>query len=80
MSTQHEAEGRSREELQRLAQRFGLVNLAPDQLDELAQAEAYMAGFAVRFPRELALTDEPAFIFHAGSTGGTGSTEGEARP
>lgn len=75
MSTQDEAGGRSREELERLAQRFGLVHLTPDQLGELAQAEAYMTGFAVRFPRDLALTDEPAFIFHAGRA----TPEGEAR-
>jgi len=50
-------------ELRKFAQRFGLNNLTRDQLNELAEAEAYISRYAVRFPRELALTDEPAFVF-----------------
>lgn len=64
-------EARSREELERLAHEMGLVNLTPDQLDQFGRAEAYMRGYRVQFPRDLALTDEPALVFrpafHAGS-------------
>lgn len=67
MSTEESGAEQRPVELQELAQRFGLSKLTPEQLEEFAQAEAYISRYAVRFPRELTLTDEPAFVFVPGS-------------
>ncbi|MBM4411295.1 MAG: hypothetical protein FJ037_08260 [Chloroflexi bacterium] len=56
-------------ETERHAQEAGLHHLTPEQMDEFARAGAYIRELLAKLPRDLAVTDEPAHIFHADEAG-----------
>ena len=55
----------TRNELEQYARQVGLVNLTPEQIDELIRAEAVARDLRTMLPRDFALTDEPAITFRA---------------
>ena len=61
---------RTREEIERDARHAGLHNLTPQQMDEFAQADAYMRDLVTKIPRDFVVTDEPALIFRASDEAG----------
>lgn len=55
----------TREEIEKYARETGMVNLTPEQMDEFANAAAYMRGLLKALPRDFAVDEEPAHVFRA---------------
>ena len=56
----------TREQIERYARQAGLTNLTSPQMEEFLRAATYARDLLAKLPRDFALTDEPAHVFHAG--------------